>query len=322
VAASLPPALVLTAGLGTRLRPLTDVRAKPAVPVAGQPIIVRVLKWLAQQGISEAVLNLHHLPETITREVGHGDGCNLRVRYSWEPTLLGTAGGPRQALPLLGSRFFIVNGDTLTDLSLRALAEQHEKMQTQVTLAVTPHPNPERYGGVEIDNAGRVIQFRSADVASSRHFIGVQLAEATAFTEVQTGQPAASIGGIYENLIAKRAAAVGAVTVNASFRDVGTPSDYLATTLAVAEAEKHSSPVVGVDTSIHPSTTLTRTAVWDRVVIGAHCGLEECIVTDDVILPDGVMLKRHVCIATEHLHTAPTEKLIGNAVAFALAPEL
>lgn len=322
MATTLPPALVLTAGLGTRLSPLTDVRAKPAVPVAGQPLIVRVLKWLAEQGVSEAVLNLHHLPETITREVGHGEGCGLRIRYSWEPILLGTAGGPRQALPLLGSRFFIINGDTLTDLSLRELAEHHEQMQTQVTLAVTPHPKPERYGGVEIDDAGRVLQFSRAGVDSLRHFIGVQLAEATAFADVPAGQPAASIGGIYEDLIAERAAAVGAVTVNAPFRDVGTPSDYLATTLAVAEAEKLLSPGVGVDTSIHPSAKLTRTAVWDRVVIGAHCQLKECIVTDDVILPDGVTLKRHVCITAKHLSKPLAGTRLGNAVVRPLEPAL
>ena len=107
-------ALVLTAGLGRRLRPLTDVRAKPAVPVAGEALIRRVLSWLAGQGVREAVLNLHHRPETITRVVGDGSALGLRVRYAWEPTLLGSAGGPRAMLPLLEpASTLIVNGDTL-----------------------------------------------------------------------------------------------------------------------------------------------------------------------------------------------------------------
>ena len=131
---SLPPALVLAAGLGTRLRPLTNVRAKPAVPVAGRPLVVRILEWLAEQGVEDVVVNLHHRPETVTRVVGHGRGAGVRVRYSWEPIILGSAGGPRQALPLLGRRFFIVNGDTLTTLSLRALADAHERTGSAVTL--------------------------------------------------------------------------------------------------------------------------------------------------------------------------------------------
>ena len=114
------PALVLTAGLGTRLRPLTAVRAKPALPVAGEPLVRRILRWLAAAGVKRPVLNLHHLPETVTALVGDGADLGPSVRYSWEIPMLGSAGGPRRALPLLDAdRFLIVNGDTLTDVDLR-----------------------------------------------------------------------------------------------------------------------------------------------------------------------------------------------------------
>ena len=115
-------ALVLTAGLGTRLRPLTDVRAKPAMPVAGEPMIRRIISWLVSQGADDLVLNLHHRPETITAVVGDGRDLGARVRYSWEyPRILGSAGGPRLARPIIGDNgagtFLIINGDTLTDRS-------------------------------------------------------------------------------------------------------------------------------------------------------------------------------------------------------------
>ena len=113
-------ALILTAGLGMRLRPLTDVRAKPAIPVAGDPLIRRIIAWLVSQGVDDLVLNLHHRPETIASVVGDGRDLGARVRYSWEPRLLGSAGGPRLARPLLGAgTFFIINGDTLTDVDRR-----------------------------------------------------------------------------------------------------------------------------------------------------------------------------------------------------------
>ena len=91
--------MVLTAGLGTRLRPLSDGRAKPAMPVAGVPLIRRVVHWLTAQGISDIILNLHYKPETIAQVIGDGSDLGARVRYSWEPQILGSAGGPRQAVP-------------------------------------------------------------------------------------------------------------------------------------------------------------------------------------------------------------------------------
>ena len=93
---------MLTAGLGTRLRPLTDVRAKAAIPVAGEPMIRRIIEGLVAGGVTDLVLNLHHRPETITAVVGDGSDLGARVRYSWEqPALIGSGGGPRLALPLL-----------------------------------------------------------------------------------------------------------------------------------------------------------------------------------------------------------------------------
>src|SRR5215213_8585523 len=114
------PALLLTAGLATRLRPLSFVRAKAALPVAGEPLARRILRSLAACGVTDAVLNLHHLPHTLTSPIGDGTDIGVRVRYSWEVPVLGSAGGPKRALPLIGrSPFLIVNGDTLTDVNLK-----------------------------------------------------------------------------------------------------------------------------------------------------------------------------------------------------------
>jgi NDP-sugar pyrophosphorylase family protein len=132
-------ALVLTAGTGTRLRPLTLVRAKPAIPVAGEPLVRRIVRRLAASGVTDAVLNLHHLPATLTAVMGEGADLGVRVRYSWEPCLLGSAGGPRKALPLLESdTFLIVNGDTLTESTSRRWPRRM-RQPPLVTIAVTPN---------------------------------------------------------------------------------------------------------------------------------------------------------------------------------------
>src|SRR5688572_4411695 len=145
------PALVLCAGLATRLRPLSLVRAKAALPVAGEPLVRRIVRWLAAAGIHDVVINLHHLPETITGVVGDGADLGVRLRYSWENPVLGSAGGPARALPLMGAeRFLVVNGDTLTNLDIAPLVEEHTRSGALVTMALVPNHAPEKYSGMAV----------------------------------------------------------------------------------------------------------------------------------------------------------------------------
>ena len=286
MSAPLPRAIVLAAGLGTRLDPITRVRAKPAVPVAGRPLVRRVLEWLARRQVRDIVVNLHHKPETIAQCVGHGDALGVAVRYSWEPAILGSAGGPRKALDLLGPRFFIINGDTLTDIDLEEMTRAHAASGAAVTLAVMPNPAPERYGGATVDPHGWVEGFAPAgSSAAPLHFVGVQLVEAAVFAHLPRDQPAATIGGIYDALLTERPRTIRAHVVDARFHDIGTPADYLATSLEIAAAEGQAALPVGERSLVDPTATLTRTAVWNEVVIGAGCRLTECIVTDGVVLP-------------------------------------
>jgi len=223
-------ALVLAAGLGTRLRPLTNVCAKPAIPVAGEPIIRRIVGWLAAHEVRDLVVNLHYLPHTVTAVLGDGSDLFVRVRYSWEqPRILGSAGGPRQALDILGAEtFVIVNGDTLTDLNLQAFMDAHRTSGALVTLALVPNSEPDKYGGVLLDRDNIVTGFvpRGTAAVGSHHFIGVQMAAAAVFRDLQGGEPAKSVGGVYDALIGARPGAVRGFVSNASFWDIGTVEDY------------------------------------------------------------------------------------------------
>jgi NDP-sugar pyrophosphorylase family protein len=241
-------ALVLAAGLGTRLRPMTDLCAKPAIPVAGEPIIRRISRWLAAQGVNDLVVNLHHLPHTVSAVLGDGSDLSVRVRYSWEqPRILGSAGGPRQALEIIGAdTFIIVNGDTLTDLDLRALVEAHRTHEAHsgsgvlVTLALVPNREPHKYGGVRMQDDSVVTSFvgRGAAAEGSYHFIGVQVVHADAFRPIPPGEPASSIGGTYDALIAARRGSVRGFVSDAAFWDIGTPEDHARTSAEFEEREK------------------------------------------------------------------------------------
>ena len=277
------PVLILTAGLATRLQPLSSVRAKAALPVAGQPLISRILKWLHDAGVRRVVLNLHHRPESITAIVGDGSQFDLHVRYSWEPQVLGSAGGPARAMPLLESdRFLIVNGDTLTNVDLPALAAQHIDTNALVTMAVVD--GDPRYNGVIADESGIVRGFGKQPGAF--HFIGVQVVNASAFAGVSPEVKSETVHGIYPGLIASRPGAVRIFHTTEEFHDIGSPQDYLQTALKFSTRE--SRPVDrGRDAVVAPTARLSNTVLWDRVEVGAGARLTNCVVADDVHVPDG-----------------------------------
>ena len=277
------PALVLTAGLATRLRPLSFVRAKAALPVGDRAIVQRILQWLSGHGVNDAVLNLHHLPHTITRIVGDGAAEGVRVRYSWEMPVLGSGGGPRRALPLLaGPTFLIVNGDTLTNVDVAGLVDAHRRSGALVTMAVIPNLEPAKYGGVLSDNHGIVTGFTKAGSTDpSFHFIGVQVAESAAFASLPDNMPAESVRDVYPTLIAARPDSIRAFITESEFFDIGTPRDYFETCMRFQTREPDGSPLAS------PGSRLEECIVWDDVQIDPGARLRRCIVTDGARVPAG-----------------------------------
>ena len=285
---ALTHALVLAAGLGTRLRPLTLVRAKPAIPVAGDPLIRRIVRGLRAHGVEDVVVNLHHLPASVASVLGDGADLGVRVRYSWEqPVVLGSAGGPRLARAIVGARrFLVVNGDTLTDVDVSALAAAHERSGALVTLALTPHRDARRYGGVVLDQASRVTGFvrKGEGPDTARHFVGVQVVEAAAFDDVPLDVPTNSVGGLYDRLMARDAGSVRGHVASASFWDIGTVADYLDASRALAPP---GGVPAGKGSRVDATARVTRSILWDDVVVGPGATLDGCVVTDGVQVAAG-----------------------------------
>jgi mannose-1-phosphate guanylyltransferase len=153
-------AMVFAAGQGTRLRPLTDNRPKVLVPVAGRPMIEYSLLLLRRHGITEIVVNLHHLGEQIENHLGDGSRLGLRITYSREQELLDTGGGLLRARPLLDDApFVLINGDVVIDLDLGAVIERHREDGAAATLVLRPDADADRYGAIEISADRRVRKF-------------------------------------------------------------------------------------------------------------------------------------------------------------------
>jgi len=182
-------AMVLAAGQGTRLRPITDNKPKALVPVAGRPMIEYALLLLRHYGIEDIVINLHHFGAQIEDHLGSGNQLGLRISYSHEAELLDTGGGLLKAKPFLrDGTFMVINTDALIDVNLAELIAFHKQRNATATLVLRPDEQADQYGSMDIDGAGRIQRFLNSEIepkptgpTRKLMFTGVQILEPKIF---------------------------------------------------------------------------------------------------------------------------------------------
>jgi len=153
-------AMVLAAGLGTRLRPITYEMPKPMVPVLNKPVMEHILRLLGRHGFNETIANLHWFPELIEGYFGDGSECGVSLAYSREEALLGTSGGVRKAADFLGESFLVISGDALTDIDLEAMRGFHESHDGVATLATKRVDDTSQFGVAITGSDGRIQGFQ------------------------------------------------------------------------------------------------------------------------------------------------------------------
>ena len=187
-------AMVLAAGQGTRLRPLTDSTPKALVPVAGRPMIEYALLLLRHYDIRDIVINLHHFGDQIESDLGDGAQLGLRISYSKEVELLDTGGGLLKAKSFLhDAGFIVINTDSLIDLNLTELIAFHKRKNAAATLVLRPDEEADQYGSMDIDDTGRIHRFLDSKIAAQQAgplrklmFTGVQILEPKIFAYMAT----------------------------------------------------------------------------------------------------------------------------------------
>jgi len=232
----MPPgarAFVLAAGLGTRLRPLTDTFPKPAVPFLGAPLLRRTFAVLARAGVDRVAVNTHHLPEAmarVAREEGARSGFTVVTVH--EPVIQGTGGGLRGLQRALPDDDVVIawNGDILFAPELGPLLEAHRHSGAAATMVLLPMPPGRGYGVVEVDGAGRVRRIGRATPAplpgcTAWHFSGVHLLSPRVFEVMAPEGPEDINHDVYPRLFAE--SSVRGVVVDAPWSDLGSPATYL-----------------------------------------------------------------------------------------------
>jgi NDP-sugar pyrophosphorylase family protein len=152
-------AMILAAGEGTRLRPLTLNTPKVMLPIAGEPLLGYILDWLRFNDITEVAINLHHLPQAVMDWLGNGDRFGISITYSVEDVILGTAGALTGLRDFFDDTFVVIYGDMLTDLNIPSLLEFHQTKGALATIVLIEVENPSSYGIIEVDEEYQILRF-------------------------------------------------------------------------------------------------------------------------------------------------------------------
>jgi len=223
--------MVLAAGLGTRLRPFTDIVPKPLFPILGVPVVGWALRSLACVGVSRIVMNLHHLPDSIVRILGIGRDFGVQLDYANEPEILGTGGGLSAVRTFFaGDRAFLVhNGDVFTDWDLSLAIEEHLQSGADATMLLADPPDMPAARLVEIDSEGRVVGVRGRPASGDgvRYvFSGISILSQAIFDFLPVVGPSCLIeNGILPMLGA--GLKVRGRVMPGRFCDVGTPQRFV-----------------------------------------------------------------------------------------------
>ena len=294
-------AVVLVGGEGTRLRPLTLTAPKQMLPVGGRPMIERVLEWLADHRVDEAVLSLGYRPDAFIEAYPAGEACGIRLHYAVEDSPLDTAGAIRFAAIEGGvdETFLVVNGDVITDLDVTELVAFHRSRGAEATIALTPVDDPSRYGVVVTDDEGRVLDFIEkpppGEAPTNLINAGTYVLEKSVLDRIAGDRRVSIERETFPALAAD--GSLYAVGSDARWLDAGTPATFLAANLAYAplgpEGPGVSKSVVAADAAIAPDAEVTGSLVMDGAVIESKVVLRDSIVGPGALIGTGASVTDH-----------------------------
>jgi len=222
--------MVLAAGLGTRLRPLTDLISKPMAPIVNKPVMEHIIELLAKYGFTEIVCNLHWYPEDIKNYFGDGSKWGVSIAYSYEDKLLGTAGGVKNVEDFFEERtFLVISGDALTDIDLESLIEFHKEKSCISTIVLTRVEDTSQYGVVLLDKDNKIYGFQEkplgGEAESSLANSGIYVFEPKILKYVPEGKFYDFGKNLFPDLLKKKISYYGYVH-NQYWNDVGSLSEY------------------------------------------------------------------------------------------------
>ena len=298
-------AVVMAGGEGTRLRPLTQNRPKPLVPVVGKPIAQHIIEHLKRAGVTDVVVTLYYLAEEIQKYFGDGSDYGLNIIYSIEDTPLGTAGSVKKAEKYLeDDTFVIVSGDALTDLDIGKALQFHRDKKSEATLILQHVPNPLEFGVVMTEDDGRIRRFLEkpswGEVFSDTVNTGMYVIEPSVFKLMEPGRSYDWSQDIFPRMLAEQRALMGYI-MEEYWTDVGSLEQYRQaqyemlnglTKLPIAGRVERGNIYVGAGTEIDPAAIIT-----GPVSIGTNCRIKAGVtIAPDTVIGDNCIIEEEACL--------------------------
>jgi NDP-sugar pyrophosphorylase family protein len=313
-------AMILSAGYGTRLWPLTEDRTKPAIPILGKPLVGYVAEYLAQFGWDEIVVNLHHRPDSVRRALGDGSKFGVKLHYVEEPKILGTSGALDNARSLLdGETFVVVNGKIITDIDLSAALETHRRNDAIATLVLMPNPTCENFSIVKT-MAGLLTGFGGMPVLEEfveqdppLMFTGIQILEPRIFDYIPPGIFSHSTTDVYPQAIAK-GERIAAHVASGRWFELSTIQRYLDISLRLlTEAGLDFSE--GKECWISPEASVNQSILWDNVTIERGARVSRAILGDNVKIAPNESIENAAVVCADLIEgKAPPSKALKGTI--------
>ncbi|MGB7921823.1 MAG: NDP-sugar synthase [Pyrinomonadaceae bacterium] len=299
-------AMILAAGYGTRLWPLTVDRTKPAIPFMGRPLVGYVAEYLSRHGCLEVAVNLHHRPESVREALGDGSRFGVHLEYVEEPEILGTSGALDNARAFLeGGTFVVVNGKIVTDIDLGAALETHRRTNALATLVLLRNTRRERFSVVETRDGlitgfgGMPTPIASDNAVDDRSqnddrrsiadaplmFTGIQILEPRIFSYIPRGVFSHSTTDVYPQAMA-RGERVAAHVAEGMWYELSTIPRYLDVSLALL-ADLGRDLEMGDNCFISAGSEVSETILWDDVTIEEGARVRRAVLGDGVRVPGG-----------------------------------
>ncbi|HVN70325.1 MAG TPA: NDP-sugar synthase [Candidatus Binatia bacterium] len=333
--------MILAGGLSTRLYPLTKLVPKPLVPVAGVPNAAHLIRYLKSYGFDEIAINVHYLADAIVDVLGDGSRFGVRLQYSYEPELLGSAGGVKRLESFFGDDSFVVIGcDEVTDMRLDLLLDFHRDRAAVATIGLVECDEVDQYGVVVLDDRGKIVGFQEKPAKGTERSklanTGVYVFTPAIFGHIPSGEFYDFGRQVFPALQTAGAAFYGYDARGAYWADIGTPNEYrrasfdvvsgvvqipetapngIDRSATIASGARIEGPVrIGAEVRIGEGVTILGPSVLDdRVRVGAGVRLERAILWADSSVGAGSRLRETV-VGTNYA-VEPDSALDGMLVA-------
>jgi NDP-sugar pyrophosphorylase family protein len=322
-------ALILAAGFGTRLQPLTKELPKPLFPFLNQPILEHILHFLSSQGIKEIAINLHHRPEKIIDYFGNGKDFGVALHYSKEEEILGTAGGLKKLQSFFQDEtFLVINSDVFADINLNDILKFHKEKKSKLTLVVRQDPNMEKYKSIQRVEEGRIVHFlgtgiKNSDPVTQVMFTGIQIMEPDIFYRIPKDEFCGTTEDVFPGMIQDELPVYGFLH-NGYWIDMGTretyiqaqvdaldgklslktfssrnpegplvvPPVYIGKNCEISqEAQLGPYAVLGDGCRIRSGAVVENSILWTGVTAGNNCSVQNSIVDERVVIDSGTNVK-------------------------------